>query len=99
MSTSEKPFVIVRASAAGVHAGYLESQDGERVTLSRSRRLWYWKAGGGEHSLNGVARKGLAKGSKIPGPVSRIDVFGACEVIACTDEARESIENFEVHNV
>jgi hypothetical protein len=91
--------VIVRASAAGAHAGTLASADGETVILTEARRLWYWKAAAGEHSLSGVARKGLAAGSKIPGPVGEIQISGVCEIIPTTAEAAASIAEFEVHNV
>ena len=40
-------YVIARCYAAGVHAGTVESVDGENVILSNSRRLWSWKAADG----------------------------------------------------
>ena len=38
--------VIVRATAAGVHYGTLVSLDGDTVTLSNARRLWFWRVAG-----------------------------------------------------
>ena len=45
VKTIEEPdgdYVVVRTYSAGVHSGYLESQNGKEVVLSSARRLWYW---------------------------------------------------------
>src|SRR3989304_2688238 len=55
-------YVIARCYAAGVHAGTVESVDGENVILVNSRRLWSWKANNGV-ALSGVAQAGLKSGS------------------------------------
>ena len=92
-------YVIVRCRDAGVHAGILERIEGRTVTLSKSRRLWYWVSGGKAHSLSGVAEYGLAEGSKIPPMVSRIELLEACEVISTTSKAANSIYEWPVHEV
>jgi hypothetical protein len=89
-------YVIVRCRDAGVHAGFLVKWDGREVTLKESRRLWYWKAGGGEHSLSGVARHGLSDG-KIAGPVDLIVLPEACEIISTTSTARSSISEYQIY--
>lgn len=53
---AKKKYVIVRAHTAGVHAGYLDSREGDTVVLSKSRRLWKWYGG----SLSEVANHGDA---------------------------------------
>lgn len=88
--------VIVRAHDAGVHAGILVAQKDREVSLTNSRRLWYWKCAKG-HTLSGVALHGLAKGSKIAGAVTDQLILDACEIITTTDEARASIEEFAAH--
>ncbi len=97
MSNTQKSskFVVVRCTQAGVHAGYLVSQKEQQVELRDSRRLWYWRAAQ-EAFLSGVARHGVAPGSKLGGPIN-VTLLDACEVIECTKAARRSIEGFPVY--
>lgn len=83
-------YVICRCYAAGVHAGYLESQSGDVVVLRDSRRLWNWKAQSGV-ALNGVATHGIATGCKIDASVRLIRLTGVIETIICTKKGKESI--------
>jgi hypothetical protein len=83
-------YVIVRCRDAGVHAGILKSREGRACELSESRRLWRWWAAKGAF-LSGVATDGInpAK-SNIGAPVD-ILLTENCEIIACTDKARDTI--------
>ena len=84
-------YCIARCYAAGVHAGVVESVDGETVVLAHSRRLWGWKAADGV-ALSGVAQHGVIKAnSKIDSLNPRILLNGVCELIPCSAKARESI--------
>ena len=89
------PFVgkycICRCTGAGVHAGTLVSVNGDTVILRNSRRLWQWQARDGV-ALSGVAQTGLA-GGKIDTSNPEIQLMGVCEIIPCSDAARESIQN------
>ena len=88
------PFVICRCSAAGVHAGYLVSRNGDEVTLSKSRRLWRWVVPIGKGSfLSGVALHGLGDGAKV-GEAVDLTLLGVCEVIATAPIAQSSIEGY-----
>lgn len=87
-----KPFVIVRAHTAGVHAGTLESLDEKTCTvvLSNSRRLWYWNGG----SLSEVAVYGLAKGeNKIGALMPSVTIVSpqGLELGECTEAGKASI--------
>lgn len=82
-------YVIARCYAAGVHAGVVESADGENVMLNDSRRLWQWKAKDGI-ALSGVAQCGLQSG-KVDVVNPRIYLTGVCELIPCTAKSEESI--------
>lgn len=88
--------VIVRCHNAGVHFGTLEEQQGQEARLRDSRRLWYWKCGGNEHTLSGVARHGLASGSKVAGVVD-IALQEICEIILCSDAAATNIGGYDVY--
>lgn len=87
----EGKYVICRCYSAGVHAGYLVSQNGDNVLLRESRRLWNWKAQSGI-ALSGVATNGLASGCKIDSVVSLIRLTGVIETIVCADKAKETIQ-------
>ena len=84
-------FCIARCYSAGVHAGIVESVDGENVVLKDSRRLWSWKADEGV-ALSGVAQNGIIAGqSKVDVLNPVIYLTGVCELIPCTTKAVESI--------
>lgn len=91
-------YVIIRATAAGVHAGTLAAHDGaQTVRLTNSRRLWRWTAKKG-HTLSGVAQYGLKEGwTKIPAAVDDLIITDACEIIATTKEAQTSINEWPVY--
>jgi hypothetical protein len=82
-------YVILRCYSAGVHAGRLVSQDGDRAILADARRLWSWKAKGGV-ALSGLAVHGLASG-KIDTKLVQIALTGVIETIPCTVDAEASI--------
>ena len=90
-----RPYVIVRASSAGVHAGFLvEDHGADRIVLGDSRRMWRWHG----RTLSGVAMEGpdhlsLCKfGDRLPS----ITVMGACEIIPCTVGAMGRINDVAI---
>jgi len=83
-------YVIARCYAAGVHSGIVISVDGDNVILGCSRRLWSWNAQEGL-ALSGVAQHGIKSDSKLDVVNPMIYLTGVCELIPCTDVARESI--------
>lgn len=82
-------YVLMRCYAAGVHCGWLVSQDGDQAVLREARRLWSWTANDGV-ALSGVAIHGLKSG-KVDTLVPEIALTGVIETIPCSDAARESI--------
>jgi hypothetical protein len=92
-------FVIVRCTAAGVHAGYLVNQDGPVVRLRDARRLWQWQVPHGAPAfLSGVAVAGLDyQGSKV-GATIDLTVVDACEIIDASADAEKSIRNAPVES-
>ena len=87
-------YVIARCYSAGVHAGTVDSVDGETVILKYSRRLWSWKAKDGV-ALSGVAQTGVQSGCKIDVANPEIYLTGVCELIPCSSVAKESIDGFK----
>ena len=92
----EGEFVIVRCCNAGVHAGYLSHRDAQTLTLTNSRRLWRWWS---EFTLSALANEGPHKDhladNKYAQTVAKIDLTcsDVAEVIYCTKEARQAIQD------
>lgn len=93
--TTKPPYVIVRTYSAGVHAGYLSKREstlaGIEVTLTNSRRLWYWD---GAASLSQLAMEGVTEpdNCKFSVPVNSIEIV-AIEIIPVTDKAFLNIQS------
>ena len=83
-------YVIARCYAAGVHAGFVVSVNGENVILKDSVRLWSWKAREGI-ALSGVAQHGIKSESKLDAVNPLVYLTGVCEIIPCSEKAKESI--------
>lgn len=84
-------FCIARCYEAGVHAGFVESVDGENVILTDSIRLWQWKAVDGI-ALSGVAQNGIKKENcKFDSANPQIYLTGVCELIPCSEKSAKDI--------
>ncbi len=84
-------YCIVRTERAGVFAGTIKERNGSEVTMTDTRRLWYWD---GAASLSQLAVEGTSKprNCKFTVVVPEITVLGAIEIIPCTEEAEASIK-------
>jgi hypothetical protein len=88
-------YCIVRTYSAGVHAGIIESRNGQEIVMTDARRIWYW-AGAATISQLAVDGTSAPERCKFPSPVARILLTEAIEVILCTPSARASIEGVEI---
>lgn len=92
MEKKSGKYVIVRCSAAGVHAGELVSHKGEQVVLKNARRLWRWWS---SFTLSDLAMEGPRKDkiaeNRYSMPVGEISLMGACEIIACSPSGEKGI--------
>lgn len=90
--------VIVRGDRSGVFFGTLEERNGQEVTLSNCRRIWYWD---GAASISQLAVDGTSKPEecKFTVVVSEILILDAVEIIACTDRAIKSIESVRIWKI
>lgn len=95
MKKTKNKYVIVRTYSAGVFAGELVSRKGQEVVMHNARRLWYWK---GASSLSQLAMEGVKcpLECKFPGPVDRVELLQAIEILDVTDNARKCIEEVPV---
>ena len=88
--TEGMEYVLIRTYSAGVHVGFLKSQDGKIVELNESRRIWYWD---GAASLSQLATDGVSapENCKFSVVVQSIVLTEAIEIIPCTDKAKMNI--------
>jgi hypothetical protein len=84
--------VIVRGTNSGVFFGTLSEHDGQAVTLTNCRRLWYWDGAASDFQLAVDGVKAPAN-CKFTVTVAHIEILDAIEIIPCTDKAVESIES------
>jgi hypothetical protein len=82
---------IVRTNRAGVFFGKIEKLDGNTVTMTNARRLWYWE---GAASLSELAQYGTSSSSscKFPCAVDEVILFEVLEILSVTEEAAVSID-------
>lgn len=83
-------YYIVRCERAGVFAGHIKHRDGQEVTMTDVRRLWYWD---GAASLSQLAVDGPKKPRhcKFTVTVPEMTVLGAIEILPCSARAEQSI--------
>lgn len=87
-------YVVVRTYSAGVHVGVLSARDGKEVTLTDSRRIWYWE---GAFTLSAVATAGVSAASKLSVAVPEIALTEAIEIIPCTKAAESCLRSLKAH--
>lgn len=89
--------VIIRSYGAGVFFGKLADYNMKNniVELHNARRLWYWD---GAASISQIAKEGvkLPKNCKFTVTVDQIQIAQVIEVIPCTDQAINNINNVPV---
>jgi len=84
-------YYIVRCNRAGVFAGNIKERNGQEVTMTNVRRLWYWD---GAASLSQLALEGVKKprNCKFTVTVPEILLLEAIEIIRCSDAAEACIK-------
>lgn len=94
-TNKKQPYVIIRATNAGVFFGRLKKKTGDEVTLTEARRIWQWA---GAATLSQLAMEGTKNpsGCKMPQLVTEITVLGVIEIIPTTAEAQASINSVPV---
>ena len=84
-------YYIVRSDRAGVFAGNIKERNGDEVTMTNVRRIWYWD---GAASLSQMAVEGVKKprNCKFTVTVPEMTILGVIELIPCTGEAEKNIK-------
>ena len=90
MEAKNNQMYIVRCAQAGVFLGHIKERNGDEVTMTNVRKLWYRD---GARAVEQLAVDGTSspKSCKFPVVVSEMVVTGAIQVLACTDKAASSL--------
>lgn len=90
----EKKF-IVRSKDAGVFYGTIKERNGNEVTMTNARCLWYWD---GAASLMQLAMEGVTapQTCKFTVPADEVIILDVCEILPCTDKAVKCIDKISV---
>ena len=82
--------VIVRADKAGIFFGTLTNKEGDEVTLTNARKLYYWS---GAKTVEDIADKGVTNPNdcKFTVAVNEITVIGVCQILPCTKDSIKCI--------
>lgn len=93
--SNETKYVIVRGDRSSPFIGQLVKHDGQHVTLTNARRLWYWE---GAASLSQLAIDGTSRpGACIfPEALEWVKITDAIEIMPVTEKARKSIDAVKV---
>ena len=84
-------YYIVRGDRSGVFFGNIKERNGQEVTMTNVRRLWYWD---GAASISQLAQEGTVRPSncKFTVTVDEILILDAIEIDKCSKKAITSIK-------
>lgn len=84
--------VIVRANGAGVFFGELKEKNGNEVTMTNVRKLFYWD---GAAAVEQLAVDGTSKpyNCKFTIFLEEMTITNVLQIIPCTDKAIDSLTN------
>jgi len=88
MDQIDKQYVVVTTAHRGVFGGYLDSNDGEQVTLIDASMCLQWTAD--VKGVLGLAVTGPSRSSRVGPAVPRLVLSGVTAVMDATDEARDA---------
>lgn len=84
--------VIVRANGAGIFFGELKEKNGNEVTMTNVRKLFYWD---GAAAVEQLAIDGTSKpdNCKFTIFIEEMTITNVLQIIPCTDKAIDSLTN------
>lgn len=84
--------VIVRANGAGVFFGELKEKNGNEVTMTNVRKLFYWDGAAAveQLSVDGTSKPDNCKFTVF---IEEMTITNVLQIIPCTDKAIESLTN------
>ena len=90
MEAKNNQMYVVRCAQAGVFFGQIKERNGDEVTMTNVRKLWYWD---GACAVEQLAVDGTKKphDCEFTVMVSEMVLTGVIQILACTDKAAESL--------
>lgn len=90
MEAKNNQMYVVRCAQAGVFFGQIKERNGDEVTMTNVRKLWYWDGACAVEQLavDGTKKPGDCKFTVM---VSEMVLTGVIQILECTDKAAESL--------
>ena len=94
MEAKNNQMYVVRCAQAGVFFGQIKERNGDEVTMTNARKLWYWDGACAVEQLavDGTKKPGDCKFTVM---VSEMVLTGVIQILTCTDKATESLAAVE----
>ena len=95
---NENDYYVVRCRGAGVFAGNIKEKNGNEVTMTNVRRLYFWRGATDclQLAKDGVSNPGNCKFTVTLDEATFLDVI---EINRCTEKAEKSIRGVKVWSV
>lgn len=84
-------YYIIRGDRSGVFFGNIKERNGQEVTITNCRRIWYWD---GAASISQLALEGVKNPNncKFTVTVPELTILDAIEIIPCSETAVKIIK-------
>lgn len=84
-------YYIIRGDRSGVFFGNIKERNGQEVTITNCRRIWYWD---GAASISQLALEGVKnpENCKFTVTVPELTILDAIEIIPCSETAVKIIK-------
>ena len=91
-------YVIVRSDKAGVFFGILVEKNGEELTMTNVRKIYYWS---GANTVEDLAVNGVKnpQNCKITRPVNNLVLKTFDQIIVCEEAAINNLKNVSIWTV
>lgn len=84
-------YYIIRGDHSGVFFGNIKERNGQEITITNCRRIWYWD---GAASISQLALEGVKNpdACKFAVTVPELTIFDGIEIIPCSETAVKIIK-------
>lgn len=85
-------YYIIRGNYSGVFFGNIKERNGQEITITNCRRIWYWD---GAASISQLALEGVKNpdNCKFTVTVPELTILDAIEIIPCSETAVKIIKD------